>query len=89
MKNDTLLIIGAAVAGVLAIAYLTRAKPKTGSVTAGPLTQASGANGVYEIFNTALPGQPGWAWRYYSDGTSIDPQGNYYTAGNLVWKATP
>lgn len=34
-----------------------------------------------EIVNTALPGQPGWGWHYYSNGTAIDPAGNYYFEG--------
>lgn len=24
-------------------------------------------------------------WRYFSDGTAIDPSGNYYSGGALVW----
>lgn len=24
-------------------------------------------------------------WRYFDDGTSISPEGDYYTGGNLVW----
>lgn len=32
-----------------------------------------------EIQNTALPGQTGYGWRYFSDGTAMDPSGKYYT----------
>lgn len=37
------------------------------------------------IQNQALPGQPGWGWTYYTDGTAIDPQGCYYKDGAQVW----
>lgn len=26
-------------------------------------------------------------WRYFTDGTSIDPSGNYYREGQLIWTA--
>lgn len=32
-----------------------------------------------------LPGQPGYGWRYFEDGTAIDPAGNYYSGGVVVW----
>jgi len=83
MKTDTILIIIAAVAGVAAVAFLTRKKATVG----GTATAGAAVGGVAEIFNTALPGQPGWGWKYYTDGTSIDPLGNYYQAGNLVYSA--
>jgi hypothetical protein len=38
-----------------------------------------------EINNTALPGQPGWGWKYYTDGTSIGPDGKYYSGSNLTF----
>jgi len=37
------------------------------------------------IANPAAEGQPGYGWRYYSDGTSIDPSGSYYYRGEKVW----
>lgn len=37
------------------------------------------------ITNNAQPGEPGYGWQYYSNGTSIDPQGNYYQNGEFVW----
>lgn len=41
---------------------------------------------VYEIDNTATtPGQPGYNWKYYSDGTSISPDGKYYYQGQEVY----
>lgn len=29
----------------------------------------------------------GNGWRYFSDGTAIDQQGNYYKSGQLIWSA--
>jgi hypothetical protein len=37
---------------------------------------------VTEITNPAQPGQEGYGWRYFSDGTVISPQGAYYTQGS-------
>ncbi|SHL44835.1 hypothetical protein SAMN05216428_102437 [Nitrosospira sp. Nsp11] len=53
-----------------------------GNQTGNPVT---GYDKVTEILNQALPAQPGYAWKYYSDGTSISPEGNYYHNGALVW----
>lgn len=38
-----------------------------------------------EIPNTALPGDVGYGWKYYSDGTTISPDGKYYYNGELAW----
>lgn len=37
------------------------------------------------IQNSAEPGQPGYGWQYFSDGTQIDPDGNYYRDGEMIW----
>ena len=36
------------------------------------------SEGVTEIPNNAQPGQEGYGWRYFSDGTVIAPNGTYY-----------
>jgi hypothetical protein len=41
------------------------------------------------ITNPAEEGQPGYGWQYYSDGTVIDPAGNYYRDGQLIWSPSP
>lgn len=43
--------------------------------------------GTTEIRNDDLPGQSGYGWRYYSDGTSIGPDGTYYQNGAAIWSA--
>jgi len=93
MKLDSILMMGAAVAAVATIAYLTRARASGTSSTLGTSGTAQSLNnnsnvyGVNEILNPALPGQTGYGWRYFSDGTTIDPQGNYFKDGQQVWKA--
>ena len=37
------------------------------------------------IANPATEGQPGYGWRYYTDGTAIAPTGEYYYKGEKVW----
>lgn len=47
-----------------------------------------GTGDVKEIPNTAQPGQTGYGWKYYDNGTVIDPQGKYYFDGQLVYDPT-
>lgn len=46
---------------------------------------AGGTVPVTEINNNSVPGATGYGWRYFSDGTVIDPQGNYYVNGSMIW----
>lgn len=72
MKNREFLILAAAAAA----AYFIVKKGPTLRIKAG----------VTEITN---PNGTGFSngWRYFSDGTSIDPQGNYYLQGQLIYTA--
>jgi hypothetical protein len=97
MKTDNLIIIGAAALALFIIAGARRPATATGGggVRWNPFSSAFGNtaaslnNGgsvpVTEIVNTALPGQNGYGWRYFSDGTVIDPSGQYYVDGQVVW----
>lgn len=38
-----------------------------------------------EVANTAGVDDPGYGWKYYNDGTAIDPSGNYYFQGDLIY----
>ena len=42
-----------------------------------------GSDFVTEIPNTTKPGEVGYGWKYYSDGTAISPTGQYYYQGAL------
>jgi len=46
------------------------------------------ATGATELPNTAAPGTEAYGWKYYSDGTSISPNGEYYQGGQLIWSPT-
>ena len=89
MKNDTLVILAAAGVGLWLVSRMTQTKVSTaqamnlnngGQVNVPGYTKA--------IFNSALPGQEGFAWQYYTDGTAIGPDGSYYQNGQKVWSPT-
>lgn len=94
MKSDTILIAGAAAVGLALVYGMTRRSTGTQSGM-GFLAPSTGTAqtlnnyGTATVPNTALPGQPGWAWQYFTDGTAIAPNGDYYHNGTLVWKAEP
>lgn len=88
MKTSDLLAVAAA--GLLV--YI--AWKAFGSKASGVITTATGArvsrstaaaNYATEVANAALPGDPGWGWKYYTDGTAISPDGTYYLNGSPVW----
>ena len=84
MKNEELLILGAAGVAV----WLILKGSKTTTPTPASVRQGSaGVSGwVNEIFSAAgTPYTNGW--RYFENGVAIDPQGNYYQNGALVWSA--
>lgn len=76
MKNQTLIL--AALAGVAL--YMVATAKKSGRPT---------LIGNYNATEVTNPNGSGFdnGWRYFSDGTSIDPDGNYYSAGQLVYRA--
>ena len=41
-----------------------------------------------EIPNAAKEGEPGYGWKYYSDGTVISPENKYYQNGKLLYDPT-
>jgi hypothetical protein len=82
-KGNNLLIIAAG-AGVLYLLY--RRSRLNSANTINNLGKS--VNGISEIFTGAKVGASGYGWRYFTDGTSIDPNGNYYVNGQKVWSAT-
>lgn len=81
MKNEEMIALGLA---AVAVYLIVNPKKKTTSTQSAGLTSLGAA--VSEIFDPA-GGQFGNGWRYFSDGTAIDPQGNYYQGGQLIWSA--
>lgn len=80
MKNDSIIIAAVAAAGLFFIWRVTR----TGNVSSNG-TVLNQSNKVNAVNNTALPGQSGWAWQYFTDGTAISPTGAYYYQGQEVY----
>lgn len=79
MKQTDLLVLG--LAG-LAVYMIVKGKASAKPGESSPLRDLSET--VSEIFDSA--GQAfSNGWRYYSNGTAIDPAGNYYFGGQLVW----
>lgn len=75
MKQQEIIIIGIAAA---ALFIVTKAK-KSGK---------SFVNTAKDMATEILNGGQRYAngWRYFSDGTSISPEGDYYKNGALIWK---
>lgn len=75
MNKNTLLIAAAALA-----AYFFATKFAGG---AKPATKATGTGAVGSTGATLIQEWNGW--KYYTDGTAIDPFGAYYLNGQKVW----
>jgi len=86
MKNDDLLAL--ALAGIAV--WMIFASRKAGAAApAFSLSSITSEGPFREVLNQALPGQDGWGWRYYNDGSNgvaIAPDGGYYLNGELVWR---
>jgi len=64
-------------------------KSAFGTIKAGAIAQLGrGGGGAVQVDTSGLTvNDPGYGWTYYTDGTAIDPSGNYYYQGELVWVA--
>lgn len=81
MKNQEQMIA----LGLAGLAVYMIVKSKAKASTWDEKTGASGLGGfVSEILNAGKAFDNGW--RYFSDGTAIDPSGNYYLNGQMVWQ---
>ncbi len=80
MKQSEMIALGLAAVAVYLIANTNK---KTGGAGSGGALRSL-SDAVTEIFDTAGKAF-GNGWRYFSDGTAIDPQGNYYQGGALIW----
>ena len=80
MDEEDLMFIALA-AGIAYFVF--RAKRASSANTVNNIGQP--VNGIAEIFTGAMGGALGSGWRYFTDGTAIDPAGNYYSNGQLVW----
>lgn len=88
MKLENIAIFGAVALGVYLIA--SKGLSLFGGARAGVVTGAGprpSTAGTREIITNAVPGSPGYGWRYFTDGTSISPDGIYYRNGEQIWPA--
>lgn len=98
MKLDAMTLGAVGFAAFAAWFTLKQQTPKTAAQTAADMAFGQARNqrnevgaatwqntfSVNEIFDSkGLPFQNDW--RYYTDGTSISPEGKYYKDGALVW----
>ncbi|MCK9991393.1 MAG: hypothetical protein RugAbin2_02407 [Rugosibacter sp.] len=81
MKTNEILILLAAAAAAF---FLLK---KNAVAAVQPAGTSSLADMVSGIFNPAMAGDPGFGWQYFTNGTAIDPAGNYYFEGRKVWSA--
>lgn len=77
MENDDLLLLAAA--GIAIFLYMNRDTSNTVK------NLGAAINGISEIFTGTIPGQTGHGWRYFTDGGSISPSGQYYLNGQYVY----
>lgn len=81
MKNQELMVLG--LAGV-AVFLIVKSTKKTAPMDTGKPNKP--ADWVSEIFDGAGK-QFDNAWRYFDNGVAIDPSGNYYQNGQMVYQA--
>lgn len=80
MKQGEIIALG--LAGVAVYMIWKNRSGAAGVSASAPLR--STADAVSEIFDSAGKAFSN-GWRYFTDGTAIDPGGNYYSQGQLIW----
>lgn len=74
MKTEDLILLAG---GVIAAFIIFRTLRK-------PAAAAGGTSSDYVNQITKADG-----WNYYTDGTAIAPNGDYYHQGELIWRSAP
>jgi hypothetical protein len=77
MKNENMILLAMVAAGILILPKLI-GKKIGGSTSTAPSTAAN--PWTYEVARDS-------GWVYYSDGTSIGPDGAYYKGSDVVYPA--
>lgn len=85
MKTEDLITLGAA--AILAYVAYRTFMPQGGKIpaNAAPARGAPATQYAQEITNNADPTEPGWGWKYYTNGVAISPDGTYYLNEKPVW----
>mgnify|MGYP000001602270 FL=1 len=83
MKQTDLIVLG--LAGV-AVYMIVKSQKGTGKAWSEiiPTGLRNTAQTVSEIMDSTGKAFDN-GWRYFNDGTAIDPTGNYYQGGQLIW----
>lgn len=81
MKTEELIAMGLAGLAVFLIYKATSAGSATGAAPAYTGTWKK----VTEILDPNSGRGYSNGWRYFDDGTSISPSGDYYLNGNIIW----
>lgn len=79
MKNEEMIVLG--LAG-LAVFMIMKSQSSPNKANANIL--ATVTRRASEVLNSAGKAFSN-GWRYFTDGTAIDPQGNYWYGGQLIW----
>lgn len=87
MKQTEILALGVAAVAVYLVAKAKNVKVWQGAplTSMKPKTTPSTYDKVTEILNSDGTRYDN-GWRYFSDGTSIDPLGNYFSGNQLIWE---
>ena len=80
MKQTEMIVLG--LAGV-AVYLIWQSQKSKGTAQATTTTKPT--DWVSEILGTDGKRYDN-GWRYFSDGTAIDPSGNYYKDGAMIWQ---
>lgn len=87
MKTEDLLVLG--LAGIAVVMILKAGKinlsgliPNIGTAPTNSPSGSGYASEIWEGNGTTFDN----GWRYFTDGTAIDPQGAYYANGVKVWE---
>lgn len=77
-KTQEMLVWGAS---ALALYLVWRSMNKASATPGAAPSQWTGQ--IFDVGGKAF----GNGWSYYDDGTAIDPAGNYFKDGAMIWKA--
>lgn len=82
MKQENLIVLG--LAGV-AVYLIAKSKGVKLAMPTLKTKAATTYDKVSEILNTDGSAYDN-GWRYFSDGTAIDPLGNYFKDNKMIWE---
>lgn len=79
MKQQDMIVL--ALAGVAVYLIAKSQKGGTSGNNSGLRDLANTVSEIMDITGKTFSN----GWRYFTDGTAIDPAGNYYQGGQLIW----